>query len=516
MVEQVVAHLVEQRLRRRGRSRSACRPTASTGNPVDAPSRRYRSASQPSGYASAHLQGPRYRFRVRAGSGTTMQAMRWSRAVAVALLLASGVAACSEDSSSSLPTPSKAFCQAAYDYDSNLPKLVGKIGKQTDLVAKLADDTRPRTSPATRRSTSTRMKRRRRGRHVGDRQPEDRARRRQREPPRGRRVQALQARTRTAPAGCSGRAGGRVSRDPRYAARPPTASLLRRFDRWRPSSTNSIADATPGRRLADLEVGEGATASAGHVARAASRTPTTRCPRRCARRDRSSNACDEVGELLRPRPGPERLEDRRLHDAVEHLLLAPVVDGLELDLARGARDERVEVAHARHHLGLAVAQRPPGRVGDQRLVVGDREPHRHARALVDVRRAARLLAHLGDDLGHERRHLHVEPVGAERPRLLLDDRGLELGVERVVRADLRAEAVLERRDDAAAVRVVLGVRRRHEHEVDRQADLVAADLHVALLEHVEQTDLDALGEVGELVDREDRRGWCAARARSGW
>jgi hypothetical protein len=65
--------------------------------------------------------------------------MRWSRAVAVALLLASGVAACSEDSSSSLPTPSKAFCQAAYDYDSNLPKLVGKIGKQTDLVAKLAE-----------------------------------------------------------------------------------------------------------------------------------------------------------------------------------------------------------------------------------------------------------------------------------------------------------------------------------------------------------------------------------------
>ena len=39
--------------------------------------------------------------------------------------------------------------------------------------------------------------------------------------------------------------------------------------------------------------------------------------------------------------------------------------------------------------------------------------------------------------------------------------------------------------------------------VERQADLVAADLHVALLEHVEQADLDALGEVGELVDGED-------------
>ena len=91
----------------------------------------------------------------------------------------------------------------------------------------------------------------------------------------------------------------------------------------------------------------------------------------------------------------------------------------------------------------------------------------------------------------------------ERLRLLLDHRGLELGVERVVRADLRAEPVLERRDDATAVRVVLGVGRRQQHDVDGEPDLVAADLHVALLEHVEQTHLDALGEVGKLVDRED-------------
>ena len=180
-------------------------------------------------------------------------------------------------------------------------------------------------------------------------------------------------------------------------------------------------------------------------------------------------------------------------------------------------DERVEVAHPGHDLGLAVAQRAARGVGDERLVVGDRQAHRHAGALVDVRRAAGLLAHLGHDLGHERRApATLRPSARERPRLLLDDVHLELGVERVVRADLRAEAVLQRRDDAPAVRVVLGVRRRDQHEVDREPDLVAADLHVALLEHVEQTDLDALGEVGELVDREDRRGWCAARARSGW
>ena len=70
-------------------------------------------------------------------------------------------------------------------------------------------------------------------------------------------------------------------------------------------------------------------------------------------------------------------------------------------------------------------------------------------------------------------------------------------------ADLGPEPVLEGGDDPAPVRVVLRVGRRHEHHVERKADLVAPDLDVALLQHVEQADLDPLGEVGQLVDGED-------------
>ena len=70
-------------------------------------------------------------------------------------------------------------------------------------------------------------------------------------------------------------------------------------------------------------------------------------------------------------------------------------------------------------------------------------------------------------------------------------------------ADLGAEPVLERGDDPAPVRVVLRVGRGHQHHVERQAHLVAPDLDVALLQHVEQADLDPLGQVGELVDGED-------------
>jgi hypothetical protein len=65
--------------------------------------------------------------------------MRVLRAVVALGLLGAALAACSGDSSTSLPTPSRAFCQAAYDFDTNAPKLAGKINKQTELVQQMAD-----------------------------------------------------------------------------------------------------------------------------------------------------------------------------------------------------------------------------------------------------------------------------------------------------------------------------------------------------------------------------------------
>ena len=47
--------------------------------------------------------------------------------------------ACSRDPEKSLPTPTKAFCQAAYDFDTKAPKLIGKVEQQTALVQRMAD-----------------------------------------------------------------------------------------------------------------------------------------------------------------------------------------------------------------------------------------------------------------------------------------------------------------------------------------------------------------------------------------
>ena len=72
-----------------------------------------------------------------------------------------------------------------------------------------------------------------------------------------------------------------------------------------------------------------------------------------------------------------------------------------------------------------------------------------------------------------------------------------------MRAYLRAKPVLEWRDDASAIRVVLGIRGGHHDNVERQAQAVPADLDITLFDDVEQPHLDPLSEVGELVDGEN-------------
>src|SRR4051812_21801492 len=115
------------------------------------------------------------------------------------------------------------------------------------------------------------------------------------------------------------------------------------------------------------------------------------------------------------------------------------------------------------------------------------------------------MSELRDEVLHERRHddRRRSLIFRKSELLLADDRDLVLQRPRVMGPDLRTQAVLERRDDASPARVVLGVSAGDDEEVERQADRETADLDVAFLEDVEQTDLDSFGEIGQLVDRKD-------------
>ena len=156
------------------------------------------------------------------------------------------------------------------------------------------------------------------------------------------------------------------------------------------------------------------------------------------------------------------------------------------------------------HLGLAEHDGAAQRVGAQALVVGDRGADGDAASADSLSGLARARRVISATISFMYCGTWTAPACRRTDiALLLHDVDLVLDVARVVGADLGAEAVLQRRDDAAAVGVVLRVGAGDDAHVERQADAVAADLDVALFHDVEQADLDALGEVGQLVDAED-------------
>ena len=69
--------------------------------------------------------------------------------------------------------------------------------------------------------------------------------------------------------------------------------------------------------------------------------------------------------------------------------------------------------------------------------------------------------------------------------------------------DHRADAVLELRDDLAAAVVGGRVGGEEDQHVDVELDRVAADLHVAFFENIEQADLHQFVEFRQLVHGEN-------------
>jgi hypothetical protein len=64
--------------------------------------------------------------------------MRAAPLLVAALLVAVATTACTRDASSSLPRPSKPFCEAAHRYDVRVEKLA-PISEQINIVQKMAD-----------------------------------------------------------------------------------------------------------------------------------------------------------------------------------------------------------------------------------------------------------------------------------------------------------------------------------------------------------------------------------------
>ena len=97
-----------------------------------------------------------------------------------------------------------------------------------------------------------------------------------------------------------------------------------------------------------------------------------------------------------------------------------------------------------------------------------------------------------NDALHERRHCDLHITNGCRASFLAHDRNFSINFQRIVRANLATEAVLQWRNDAATVGVILWVCGGNEQYVNRKIDLVPTNLHITFFKNVEQAHLDAL------------------------
>jgi hypothetical protein len=125
-------------------------------------------------------------------------------------------------------------------------------------------------------------------------------------------------------------------------------------------------------------------------------------------------------------------------------------------------------------------------------IVGDAETGADAGLLVDILRLAGADADLLDDFLHERRHQDGIVAAQIDGCFLLHDLDAGTPIQGIVGADHRPNAILELRNHLA--RAVIGRRVGAEEDQDVEIELhrVAADLHVALFEDIEQPHLDQL------------------------
>src|SRR5262249_46609404 len=184
----------------------------------------------------------------------------------------------------------------------------------------------------------------------------------------------------------------------------------------------------------------------------------------------------------------------------------------ELDLAGDGRDRGVNVADARGDQGLAVKQGAALGVRRDALHDGYRQALSDDGWFIDAFVLARDERDLFDDFADGLRDQKSQLVMirvvaviavAVRPRLLLSDLDPFLDRGRIMRLNLGADAVFERRDDLASRRVIFGIGREDQQHVQRQSYRVALNLHVPFLHYVEQSDLNLPGQVRQFVDGDD-------------
>ncbi len=146
-----------------------------------------------------------------------------------------------------------------------------------------------------------------------------------------------------------------------------------------------------------------------------------------------------------------------------------------------------------------MANRAPLGVGNYVFHARNRKPLAHARTLVDFLVLASGEGDALDHLLHILRNVQLVAI-APGPRLLRSNRDAFVERSGIVRANLRTNAIFQRRDDLSTRRIVLRIGAEYKGDIKGQAHRISLNLHIAFLHDVEQTHLNLAGEIGQLID----------------
>ena len=174
----------------------------------------------------------------------------------------------------------------------------------------------------------------------------------------------------------------------------------------------------------------------------------------------------------------------------------------EFELAGDGRQRGIHVADTRDRNLLAMSKGSALGIGDDVLHTRNWEALADAGTLVYF---LVLACGEGDAFDHFAHVLGNDQLVSvtRRPGFLRGDRDAFFNRGGIMRANLRADAIFERRNDLSARCVVLRIRREYERDIERQADGIALNLNVAFLHDVKEANLNFSGKIGQFVDGED-------------
>src|SRR4030095_8827975 len=165
---------------------------------------------------------------------------------------------------------------------------------------------------------------------------------------------------------------------------------------------------------------------------------------------------------------------------------------------RGQRG--INIRHPGNDMVFATDNRTTLRIANHVFETGDGQTLAHAGALVDTL--------IGPCLERDRFHYLFNEVWYENitwrispnPRFLLRYGDAIFKGCGVMRFDLRAYPVFERRYDLSTGGIVFWICRKYDDNIQRQPHRVSLNLDVTFLHDIEQPDLNFAGQIRQFVD----------------